>query len=73
MPRMGRLIPSRLDLSFRANGRGGVHTPIVTVFKIAGRDTNACPRFGPLMATTAQDFDDREVMADKGILERGES
>jgi transposase len=52
----------------KAHANCGTKTQIVTAVEIAGRDTGDCPMFKPLVETTAQNFNVREVPADKAYL-----
>lgn len=46
----------------------GVKTNVVTAVRILDKDAADCPQFGPLVATTAERFDVKEVSADKAYL-----
>jgi transposase len=48
----------------------GVKTNVVTAVEIAGRSTNDALMFKPLMRTTYEGFDVREVSADMGYMSR---
>lgn len=52
----------------KAHAICGTKTNIVTAVRIEGRDTGDCPQFEPLVRTTAENFDVKEVHADKAYL-----
>ena len=54
----------------KAHAICGVKTNIVTAVIIEGRDAGDCPQFKPLVETTAQNFNVREVPADKAYLSK---
>jgi transposase len=46
----------------------GVKTNVITAVRVLGKDTGDCPQFIPLMKTTRERFDVKEVSADKAYL-----
>jgi transposase len=48
----------------------GVKTNIVTAVEILDKNAADCPQFKPLVETTAENFEVKEVPADKGYLSR---
>jgi transposase len=54
----------------KAHASCGVKTNIITAVEIAGREANDCPMFKPLLQATAENFNVKEVPADKAYLSR---
>jgi transposase len=54
----------------KAHAISGVKTNIVTSVEIAGREAADCPMFKPLVEATAENFNVKEVPADKAYLSR---
>lgn len=52
----------------KAHAICGVKTNIVTAVTIKGREANDCPQFKPLVEKTAENFQVKEVPADKAYL-----